>query len=54
MQVSSFKLIVEIEFRIKQFISGNYGVENSQKTLKITKFVKKLIPTDLVLNWYSI
>ena len=50
MQVSSFKLIVEFEFRIKQFISGNYGIENSQKTLKITKFAKKLISTDLVIE----
>ena len=48
-QVSNFKLIVKIEFRIKQFISGNNGIENSQKTLKITKFAKKWISTDLVI-----
>ena len=50
MQVSSFKLIVEFEFRITQFISGNYGIENSQKTLKITKFSKKWISADLVIE----
>ena len=49
-QVSSFKLIVEFEFRIKHLISGNYSIENNQKTLKITKFAKKWISTDLVME----
>ena len=48
--VSSFKLIVEFEFRIKQFISGNYGIENSQNMLKITKFAKKVRSVDKMID----
>ena len=50
MQASSFKLIVEFEFRITQFITGNYGIENSQKMLEITKFAKKVRSLDIIID----